>query len=301
MSIRVTGAPKQHGGRPEFVGPGRQRKVAIIGSHSGSILYAPYRDPTWEMWVHSSTAQLVPKGRADRLFDLHPRHCFQVARKNGFLDYYQYLKDSTTPVYMQEVFPEIPQSVRFPLEMIQSLWPGVPIGSQTAAMIALALVEGVTQLGFWGVHYSQRDERGDQRLSTEHWIGIARGMGVQILIPTQSPLCHEPAELYGYESHSTPEKYAAKLKQFTDNLQRGLAPTTVEPCTTPAQEAKAEAIRLATDPEWRRQIDLIPPSEKIPDWFRAEEDTAREAAGLPPLDDYVRTPTGLRRGTDEPR
>ena len=296
MSILITGAPKQHWGRPDAVGPGRLRKVAIIGSHADSILFAPYRDPSWDIWVHSSTAQLVPKGRADRLFDLHPPHCFKVARKNGFLDYYQYLKDSKTPIYMQQAYPEIPQSVRYPLELIQSLWPDVPLGSMTALMVALALCEGVTHLGCWGVHYSQKDERDDQRISTEHWLGIARGSGVQILIPKHSPLCHEPKEIYGYESHATPEIYAEKLKKHMDNLARGLAPTgPVQPCETAEQEATANAIRRATNPEWGRQIDMIPPTEQIPHWFREDEDRQRAEAGLPPLDGYERTPAGLSR------
>lgn len=297
MSVHVTGAPKQFWGRPDSVGPGRQRKVAIIGSHSGSVLFAPYRDPTWEVWAHSSCAQLVPKGRADRLFDVHPRHCFEIARKNGFLDYFAYLKACKTPIWMQEVYPDIPQSQRYPIELVRSLWPDVPLGSQTAEMIALALIEGVTHLGFWGVHYSHGSDYEESRPNCEQWIGIARGMGVQIVIPSQSPLCHEPREVYGYETHATPEKYAERLKKFAASMfgKGGLAPTAVEACETAAQESKALALRRLKDPNWAKAIDAIPEAERFPEWLRKEEDDQRAAAGLPPLDDYQRTPTGLSR------
>lgn len=299
MAIHVTGAPKPHWGRPPLVGPARPRKVAIIGSHAASVKTAPYGDPTWEIWVHSSTALLVPQGRADRLFDIHPPHCFQVARKNGFADYYQFLKDSKVPVYMAEAYPEIPQSVRYPVETILDLWPEEPFKSQTAFMIALALYEGVSELGFWGVHYDHRSDLVESRENCAMWVGVAKGMGVRVRMAKASPICRKnPGELYAYETHDTLEKYQARVKQFQQDCRGmgGLGPTgKVEPCETADAEAMARAIRMR-DPGYAAAMAKIPAHEAIPDWFREEEDQARAAAGLPPLDDYVRTPHGLRRG-----
>jgi len=287
MSIHVTGTPKPHWGRPDPVGPGRLRKVAIIGSHSDSIQFAPYRDPSWEVWVHSSAAQLVPKGRADRLFDVHPPHCFQVARKNGFIDYYQYLKTCKTPIYMKEAYPEIPQAVRYPYELVRSLWPHKPIGSQTVFMIALALIEGVTHLGFWGVHYSHGSDYEESRANCEHWIGLAEGMGVQVVIPAQSPLCHEPKEIYAYETHSTPEKYQARLDKFASSMRGkgGIAPTAIESCDTP-EALRAAAKKRAEDPNWVKAMRALPPEESMPAWLLDMEREQRLAAGLPPFDPH---------------
>jgi hypothetical protein len=282
--IRLTGAPKQHWGHPEPVGPQRQRKVALIGSHSGTIHFAPYRDPSWDVWVHSSCAQLVPRGRADRLFDVHPRHCFEVARKNGFADYYGYLKASKIPIYMQEQFPEIPASVRYPVEMVRSLYPDMEFGSQTAWMIALALTEGVTQLGLWGIHYDHGSDYAESRANCEQWVGYAKGQGVRVLIPQESPLTHGNPEDYAYQTHDTPEKYAARVEAFRQSVRNfgKLQPTQLEPCDTPEALAAAEAIRREKDPEWAKFEDSLPASERMPAWMREEERKARVQMGLEP-------------------
>jgi hypothetical protein len=300
MSVHVTGAPKQFWGRPDSVGPGRERNVAIIGSHSDSILFAPYIDPSWEIWVHSSTAQLVPKGRATFLFDLHPRHCFTVERKNGFVDYYAYLKACKTPIYMQEAYPEIPAALRYPREMVKSLYPDVPFGSQTAWMIALALCQGVTRLGFWGVHYSHGSDYEESRANCEYWIGIARGRGVQITVAPQSPLCHEPREDYAYETHSTPEKYQARLAKFAESMRGkgGFAPTAIAPCATPEALRHAAMLR-AKDPNWLKAMKAIGPNEAMPDWLLEFENFKRWQAGLPPMDPHFNPVDDLRVADEE--
>jgi hypothetical protein len=149
----------------------------------------------------------------DRVFDLHPPHCFQEKQKCGRLDYYGWLKSLTVPVYMQAKYPEIPASVRYPIERIRAEWPLVAFGSQTAYMIALALSEGVTHLGLYGIHYSAEPEREEQRTNAELWVGIAYGRGVHVVIPDGCPIARTPKDLYGYESH-TPEKYAKRRAAF---------------------------------------------------------------------------------------
>ena len=123
------------------------------------------------------------------------------------------IKALTTPIYMQKHYPEIPASVRYPKERIQAEWPNLPFGSQTAWMIALALAEGATHIGLYGIHYQHESEYWDQRANAELWIGIALGRGVQVLIPEGAPIAREPVDLYGYESH-TPEKYAERKRRF---------------------------------------------------------------------------------------
>ena len=196
------------------VGPGQLRKIALLGGVGQTLQHAPFEDPSWECWAHSS---VPPKRlrRVDRFFDLHPRHCFEERLKCGRTDYFGWLKATTTPVYMQAKEPDIPASVRYPLARIQTEWPQVPFGSQTAYMIALALSEGVTHLGLFGIHYGFKTEYEEQRANCELWVGIAMGRGVQVLLPPGCPVAREPHELYGYESH-TPEKYRARKQQFAE-------------------------------------------------------------------------------------
>jgi hypothetical protein len=212
ITMMIPGAPRKVAGRPARVGPGQQRKVGLTGSGPASIGFAPWLDPSWEFWVHGSSILSIPHLRAERVFDLHPPNVFKVERKNGFVNYYDFIKRLPTPIYMLDRYEEIPQSIRYPLELVRQQWPGVPLGSTTSYMIALALLEGVTHLGLWGLDYQSSTEYDEQRANAEMWVGIAMGSGVQVVISAASPLCHEPKLLYGYESH-TPDLYAARIEK----------------------------------------------------------------------------------------
>lgn len=186
------------------------RKVALIGGEPSTVRYAPWEDPSWEIWAHTSVNRFVQ--RCDRWFEIHPPHVFQAKTKHGRSDWYGWLKGLRQPIYMQDVYPEIPTSVRYPKERVLSEFPRY-FSSTVAWMIALALTEGVHTIGLWGVHFASGSEYAEQRAGAEFWIGVAMGRGVQIKIPEGCPLLGEPRDLYGYESH-TPEKYAARMHTF---------------------------------------------------------------------------------------
>ncbi len=182
-------------------------KVALLGGVKSTLLLAPFTDPSWAIWSHSSVP-LSSARRVDRWFDLHPPLCFQEPIKCG-RRYYDWLKSLTTPVYMQKHYGEIPASVKYPRERIQAEWPGIPFGSQTAWMIALALSEGYDTIGLFGVHYQHESEYAEQRANAELWVGIAYGRGVKMVIPEGCPLAKEPVMRYGFDTH-TAEDYAAR-------------------------------------------------------------------------------------------
>lgn len=275
-ALRIPGAPRVVAGRPVAVGPGRWRKVGLLGGAAGSLRCAPWQDPSWEFWAHASVANAIPHLRADRLFDPHPKHVFTMARKNGFKDYFAFLKTCPTPIYMQERYEDIPMSVRYPLEMVRQQWPGVPIGSTTALMVALALIEGVTHLGLFGIDYQHDSEYEEQRPNAELWVGIALGLGVQVIIPAISPLCHEPTLLYGYESH-TPERFQARIDRFTAIKaahavpQTGFDPHRLVQTIGPEE---AQALRARVDPVWAAEVATFA-NEVMPDQYRTDAERAQ--------------------------
>ena len=261
--------------RPIVVGPGRPRKIGIIGGAPVSLRSAPWSDGSWEFWAHASVARILPEPRIARYFDLHPENCFTEGRKHGMENYYQFLQHLTTPVYMQGRYPEIPASVKYPLDTIREQWPDVPFGSLTAYMVALALYEGVTHLGFWGVDYAHKSEYEEQRANAEHWVGIARGAGVQIVISKKSPLCHEPALLYAYETH-TPDLYAKRKERvrrsFSEDApkQTPFDPSRLVAVTGQRELDEAAAVRNRLTPGWDKDIRASddPPE---PDWLQKNQ------------------------------
>jgi hypothetical protein len=177
-----------------IAGLGRLRKIALIGSAT-TVNLAPWYDPTWEIWAHATVHPYCV--RVDRYFDLHPWEWISTKPVPGYLNW---LKSERTPIYMQRKFRDVPSSVRYPKERILAEFPRY-ITSHAGWMIALALTEGVTHLGFYGIHYALDEEHKKQRTGCEFWMGVAVGRGVQIVNPPGSPLLREPGWLYGYESH----------------------------------------------------------------------------------------------------
>jgi hypothetical protein len=252
--------------RPQSVGPGHARKIGIIGTHAGSLMYAPWYDPSWEFWAHASGALKVPEGRADLFFDLHPEHCFTKERKNGFKDYYKWLQRLRTPVMMQQTYEAVPASKRYPLEQVRQEFPGLTFGGHVAYMIALALIRGVTHIGLWGCEYSGKSEYALQRGNCQMWIGIAIGRGVQIIVPKTCTLLVDSGEDYAYDTHATPEKWeewkikigvAEKAEDAVKSAKSLLG--RLQPVITPEDSASAAAQRAQHDPEWLKLVKQLEP------------------------------------------
>lgn len=247
-------------------GLGRLRKVALIGA-AHTVDYAPWYDHTWEIWAHSTCYSLCK--RVDRYFDLHPWKWITEKPVPGYL---RWLKTVTVPVYMQRKFRDVPSSVRYPRERVLAEFPRY-FTSQAAWMMALALTEGVTHLGFFGIHYSLDEEHRKQRAGCEFWMGVATGRGVQIVNPPGSPLLREPAWLYGYESHT--DKQHARVKTGGKRPDLALPPQNVRfeelPNTLTAEQVAGYARSdLGMEPDLARMAAMfsgqVPQVNGVPAW-----------------------------------
>ena len=179
---------------------GRLRKVACLGG-GRSLPYAPFDDPTWELWAHASCRHLCRRD-PDLLWDLHPPELWRNPKKKTWdPDYPKFLAKNRTPIMMQEEYPDVPASMRYPLETIVTEFPKGYMANHLAYMVALALIEGVTHIGVFGCDYSTGSEYGAQRGCAEYWLGVAEGRGVQVMLPPLCDLLQKPSLLYGYESH----------------------------------------------------------------------------------------------------
>lgn len=240
-------------GRPNPTGR-LTRKIALVGSHTGSLKWCPWGDPSWEFWGHAASRQWC-RHELDRYFDLHPRACWVKNGKES-TKYRDWLKANLVPIYMQEKHPDVPASVRFPREQILMDYGGLRryFKNQVAWMIALAFSEGVTTLGLFGINYGHETEYEIQRGSAEYWLGRAEERGVRVILPDECTLLAEPAGLYGYESHT---KEGKRLPQYTERKPK-LAETIhpvmpgqkVDRAVPPAWLLEDIAAEEATRPEW---------------------------------------------------
>jgi hypothetical protein len=176
------------------------KKVAIVGT---AMTYkdAPYSDPSWELWGLNDHWNNMP--RATRWFEANYEaasispvsHMPNITR----LDW---LKKCPIPVYMEEHYPDIPMSIRYPFDEINDWISEIdPCGrdyftNSVSFMIALAIYEGFDVIHLYGVDMAVGSEYEKQRPSCEFWVGIAKGRGIKFYIPEQSDLLKTMA-VYG--------------------------------------------------------------------------------------------------------
>lgn len=184
------------------------RRVAIVGG-AWTRRLAPYDDPSWEIWAFSSLKVRTP--RITRWFEMHaPGDLRSQLRRDtrkrySYGTYVLFLQELSCPVYMQEAYAWVPGSVRYPLEEAVAAF-GRCFTSTASYMIALAILEGASELGLWGIHLTHRTVYARQRPGVEYLLALARRHGVRITLPRSSPL-RIPAEpkpvrtrvLYGYD------------------------------------------------------------------------------------------------------
>lgn len=109
------------------------------------------------------------------------------------------------PIYMQEVYPEIPASVAWPRNEINA-WTVAMFGpeaevdyftSTPGQMIVTAIFEGYGEIQLYGIDLLQAEEYAYQRPGAEYWIGVARGLGIKVLVPPSSAIL-KANYVYGY-------------------------------------------------------------------------------------------------------
>jgi len=192
--------------------PDPNKKVAIVGT-SHSWLLAPFKDETIEIWGVNNGFINIKDKRKNRWFDVHTiehrtdgnwyRRWKTEFRGQRVNDYIEDLKNLGCPVYMQQVWPEIPNSVKFPIEKVMSYF-GKYITNSISMQIAYAIVENFGEIQLWGVDMSAGTEWAYQRPNAEYFIGLAVGIGVKVLVPAESDLL-KTLYMYAYEERDKSE------------------------------------------------------------------------------------------------
>ncbi len=168
-------------------------KIAIVGTASTSVGEAPWKDESWQIWSLGRNCVGCP--RYDRWFELHTRDVLIAAKAlEGRMDF---LKAAGNKLVVGHEWPELPEAVMYPwVEIISEF--GRYLTSSLSEMIALAMKEGATEIGLWGVDMVCPDEYAHQRASCEYLLGIAVGRGIKVTIAKESPLLR-PTRIYGLE------------------------------------------------------------------------------------------------------
>ena len=195
----------------------KRKRLAIVGFADSSRDAAPFDDPTWEVWALNQLYRHIP--RFDRWFEIHRRDVFEADTVRD-TNYVGWLQTSPVPVYTCQTYPDIPNSVRYPIERVGALmgmteeqvarWlhslaefgaargKGPYLQSAIGFMIALGIVEGFEEIGLWGIDLVVGGEYEYQKANAEFWLGYAMARGIKVTIPETSALLRQ-LYVYGYE------------------------------------------------------------------------------------------------------
>lgn len=206
------------------------KSVAIVGFASSSRALANDLPDDVEIWGENQLFRPGFLKRANRWFELHTRTLYETPldlRRPA--NYAKWLSDFPGPVYLTEARPDIPNSVRYPIEAVAADV-GNYFTSTIAYMLGLAIHEKFTTIHLYGVDMAEKAEYAQQRACCEYLIGVARGRGIEVILPTTSPLLTGP--LYGRGDLNpggeriTDSQYAKRLEELRGmeaKIERDLA------------------------------------------------------------------------------
>lgn len=251
------------------LGPDGFKNIAIIGSAPSSTLLAPFKDMSWSIWACSpgSFAQIASQ-RADVWVELHrwlpykPGQIGAPGTRNWFSpEFTAFLQQFQGPVFMTEPragyddlpldelaakygrpHESIPNSVPFPYGNLTKKYGPYHWTSQITLMLALAIEQLAPRaqagekvaIGLFGIDMSATEEYAYQRPACQHFIGMAKALGIDIVLPPESDLM-QPPTTYGLGEHTTRH---VKLRERLMELEQAKVQL--------AQTAQQAALNLKT-------------------------------------------------------
>lgn len=214
--------------KPLKLGPDGFEKIAIVGSAPSSTLLTPFDDPSWALWCCSPAVfPQVATRRSDAWFELHrwmpypPGKSGAPGSRQWFSpEYAQFMAGYKGPVFMtdprnmnepgtwQELLArfglpqaDIPNSVPFPYADLVKKHGPYHFSSTIAWMLALAIEQKPKAIGLFGVDMAAGEEWAYQRPGCQHFVGLARALGIEVVLPPASDLMRHTT-LYGIGEHN---------------------------------------------------------------------------------------------------
>ena len=156
-------------------------------------------------------------------FQIHPKFDYMRANNRNDARHWPWLQeDHDFPIYMQDQFDEIPDSVRFPLEACIDKF-GMYFTSTPAYELALGVLMGYERIEIYGIEMCADSEYVYQKAGFEYLIGMAKGMGVDIYLPPACTLLR--GNLYAYEDLRAASRtyYGFRERYMLDQVEKKTA------------------------------------------------------------------------------
>jgi len=173
----------------------KPKHIALVGFAESTRHLAPYSDPDVCIMAMNQLYRHIP--RANVWWEVHKREEYLADQVPG-TDYLKWLQECPIPIMMIDTAPDIPNSVRMPIEDWSAEF-GDYFYSTISYMLAYAIMQQPEEISIWGIDLAHDSEYEYQKPSAEYLIGIARGRGIKVTIPPESALVRGMYR-YGYQS-----------------------------------------------------------------------------------------------------
>ena len=156
-------------------------KVCVVGFHSAHWRGVPWRDKTWERWGFNGLYRVLPVRYFTRWFELHAKG--KSLGQRGWREPERDLREISArmPLYLTVRERGVPLGRPYPLAAVEALTPhGRYHAGSFDYMVALAILEGATDIMVAGLDFGAGGEPLSARPCLEYWLGVAEGRGVRI-------------------------------------------------------------------------------------------------------------------------
>lgn len=160
-------------------------KIAIVGLSPATHDQAPFGNPEWEVWGLPWDKGYWPL--YSKLFEMHDLRLLESEHSKRGEGYIEFLKETGVPLYMQKAY--FPEATRYPFDEVSKTIGAYYFNSSIAYAMALAIHSQAEEIAIYGVDMKGDDEYGYQKPNMEYLVGFARGKGIKVTIPEESPLC----------------------------------------------------------------------------------------------------------------
>jgi hypothetical protein len=199
------------------------KAVCIVGLSPTSRDRVFKEPPGMEMWcLNNGHICFKPEEnqRFTAWFQIHPRADFE-ANNNPRYGNLKFLKTCGIPLYMEQVWEDIPTSVRYPQsEIIETL--GYEYFTSTMAyMVALAIYQGYEEIRLYWIDMAAETEYFHERPCLEFWLGVAHSKGIGIVMPEDCPILK--GKDYGHTVQVSCVKINQMLRQYEELKNTAMA------------------------------------------------------------------------------
>ncbi len=204
----------------------KPQRIALCGFADTTRHLAPVEDPSWSIWGCNHLFQYL--SRIDVCFEMHDPRALEVRYGDKWPQYREWLNSGAAQVYSQNdgdftgslAVPKDELTAAFGIDILDGddRTPFSTFKSTLSWMLALAITQRPKEIGLFGIDMAVDSEWFYQRSNFSFFVGWARGAGITISQPKESPLFKEgQLRLYGYD-HRT-QDYAPVIERLKTDLK----------------------------------------------------------------------------------